>query len=236
MSEDELSQVRIPLWQPIFTLLFLTAFPLIILWLAGDWKWVEGRIFIVVFWIFSLVTSVRMYVKDPGLFRERFSAPVQQNQRPWDKIVIFLVITSYLLWMVIIPLDARRFGWSPPFPIWLKAIGLVLTIVGFWLFYETFKENTFAAPVVKIQKERKQKVISTGVYGFVRHPLYLAACTYIFGGALLMGSIFGLLAGLIFAVVVATRSIGEEQMLLSELEGYSEYARRVKWRLFPYIF
>jgi len=86
------------------------------------------------------------------------------------------------------------------------------------------------------QEERKQHVISTGVYGVVRHPLYLAASLYIIGGALLMGSIYGGLCGLAFVVVLGLRSLGEEQMLRNELEGYDEYMRRVRWRLLPYVF
>jgi protein-S-isoprenylcysteine O-methyltransferase Ste14 len=234
MADD--SKTRIPLWQPIFSLVFLAAFPLLILWLADDWRWTEGWIFVAIFWIFSLVTSVRMYFKDPALFKERFNSPVQKDQKAWDKIVIFLIIIGYMIWMIIMPLDAKRFGWSPEFPFWIKTVGFLLTIAGFWLFYETFKENTFAAPVVKIQEERKQHVISTGVYGFVRHPLYLAASLYIIGGAFLMSSILGLVAGLFFIAVVAVRSIGEEQMLRQELDGYEEYTHRVRWRMFPYVF
>ena len=229
-------QVNIPLWQPVFTVIFLVAFGLITIWIGGDWRWTEGWIFVVLFWIACLVTSVRMYFKDPGLFKERFSSPVQKDQKPWDKIVIWLVILTYVLWMVITPLDARRYGWSPDFPLWLKAAGFVITVLGFWLFYETFRENTFAAPVVKIQEERKQHVISTGVYGFVRHPLYLGAGLYVIGGALLMGSLFGMLAGVLFTSVLAARSVGEEQMLREQLDGYEEYTKRVRWRLIPYIF
>lgn len=229
-------KIRIPLWQPIFTIIFLVLFGLLTLWIAGDWRWAEGWIFILIFWIASLITSARMYIKDPALFKERFSSPVQKEQKPWDKIVIFLVIISYLVWVVISPLDARRFGWSPELPLWLKAVGFVMTVAGFWFFYATFKANTFAAPVVKMQEERKQTVISTGPYAVVRHPLYLGAGLYILGGALLMGSIYGLLAGFFFIVVVSVRSIGEEQMLREELEGYDDYTKRVRWRLIPYVF
>ena len=230
------NKVRVPAWQPIFTIFFVTASALLTLLLAGDWRWTEGWIFAALFWFFSLITSARMYFKDPALFRERFSSPVQKDQKPWDKIVIFLLIISYLVWLVISPLDARRYGWSPEFPSGLKIAGTVMTIAGLGLFYETFKENTFAAPVVKIQAERKQRVISTGVYSVVRHPLYLGATLYILGGALLMGSIFGLVAGLFFVIVIALRSVGEEEMLRTELDGYEEYRNRVRSRLIPFIF
>lgn len=233
---DDASKVRIPVWQPIFTVIFIGLFPLLILVLAGDWRWIEGWIYIAIFWVFSLVSSVRMYFKDPGLFKERFSSPVQKEQKAWDKIVIFLVICSYLAWMVICPLDAKRFGWSPQLPLWLKAVGTVMTVTGFWLFYETFRENTFAAPVIKMQEDRKQHVISTGVYGFVRHPLYLGASLYVVGGAVLMSSIFGVIVGLVFVAILAFRSIGEETMLRADLDGYEEYTRRVRWRLIPFIF
>lgn len=234
MADD--LKVRIPLWQPVFTVFFLAAFGLLTIWLGGDWKWIEGWIFIVLFWIACVVTSVRMYFRDPGLFKERFSSPVQKEQKSWDKIAIWLVILTYVLWLVIAPLDARRYGWSPQFPFWLKTFGFVEAAVGFWFFYETFRENTFAAPVVKIQQERKQHVISTGVYGFVRHPLYLGAILYVTGGSILMGSLYGLLAGLLFSSVLAARSVGEESMLRAELAGYEAYAQRVRWRLLPYIF
>ena len=234
MGEE--SKIRIPIWQPIFTVFFLLAFPLLVMVLAGDWRWVEGWIFVLSFWIFGFVTSARMYFKDPGLFKERFSPPVQKEQKASDKILIFLVFISYLAWMIISPLDAKRFGWSPQFPLWTKILGTLMTVVGFWLFYETFKENTFAAPVVKIQGERKQTTISTGVYAFVRHPMYLAASLYVLGGALLMGSIPGLAVAMIFVGVLAIRIIGEENMLRAELDGYEEYTRRVRWRLIPFIF
>lgn len=228
--------VRVPIWQPIFTIVFITGFALLTLLIAGDWKWVEGWVFVLLFWSFSLVTSARMYFKDPALFRERFSSPVQRNQKAWDKIVIFLIIATYLVWFVIAPLDARRFRWSPDIPIWIKILGAVMTAAGLWLFYATFKENTFAAPVVKIQTERKQHVISTGVYSIVRHPLYLGACLQVLGGSLLLGSMFGLIAGLVFVAVIAIRSVGEEEMLRNELEGYEEYRQRVRSRIVPYIF
>lgn len=232
MSDD----VDIPIWQPVFTVVFLAAFGLLTILLGGDWHWTEGWTFVILFWIACLITSVRMYFKDPGLFRERFSSPVQKEQKAWDKILIWLVILTYLVWMVITPLDARRYSWSPPLPLVIKAIGFAAAAVGFWFFYETFRENTFAAPVVKIQNERQQQVISTGVYALVRHPLYLGAILYVVGGSLLMGSIFGVLTGLLFAFVLAVRSIGEERMLRTELAGYQDYMKRTRWRILPYVF
>ena len=98
------------------------------------------------------------------------------------------------------------------------------------------KENTFAAPVIKMQKERGQKVISTGLYGIVRHPMYSGATLLFIAAPLLLGSLYGLAVGLLLIITIAVRSIGEEQMLRQELDGYNDYMRRVKWRLIPFVF
>jgi protein-S-isoprenylcysteine O-methyltransferase Ste14 len=229
-------RVLIPVWQPISGVVFIAAMSALFMWASGDWKWIAGWLFIALFFISSFAASWRMYLKDPGLFRERYSSPIQRDQKPWDKFVIILISVSWLVWFFIMPVDARRFGWSPDFPIWLKIVGFVIAAVGFWMFYETFKENSFAAPVVKMQEERRQTVISTGLYGIVRHPLYTGASLMAIGSPLLVGAIYGLIAGLVLATILAIRSIGEENMLRAELEGYGEYMRSVRWRLIPYIF
>jgi protein-S-isoprenylcysteine O-methyltransferase Ste14 len=236
MRSAAVSTASIPLWQPIFTVLFLAVFSAGFIWTSGDWEWTEGWIFVALFFVASLITSARMYLRDPALFRERFSSPVQQEQKPWDKVVIFLIFISYLIWYFIMPLDARRFSWSPVFPFWLKCVGFLIAAFGFWLFYESFRENTFAAPVVKMQEERKQTVISTGLYGIVRHPLYASAGFMAIGAPLLVGSVYGLIAGFVLILVLAVRSIGEETMLKNELEGYDAYTRRVRWRMLPFVF
>jgi protein-S-isoprenylcysteine O-methyltransferase Ste14 len=229
-------ETRIPIWQPIFNVLFLGLFGAAFIWASGDWRWLEGWFFVGLFFIASLAASFRMYFKDPSLFKERFSSPFQKEQKPWDKIVILLIFLSYLIWYFVMPVDARRFGWSPEFPVWLKVFGFCIAAIGFWMFYETFRENTFAAPVVKIQEERKQTVISTGLYGLVRHPLYTSASLMAIGTPLLVGSVYGLIAGFVLAAILAIRSIGEENMLASELDGYPNYMKRVRWRLIPFIF
>jgi protein-S-isoprenylcysteine O-methyltransferase Ste14 len=102
--------------------------------------------------------------------------------------------------------------------------------------FGALKENTFAAPVVKMQKERGQRVISTGLYGIVRHPMYSGATLLFIGTPLLLGSVYGLALGLMLIFTIAVRSIGEEEMLKRELNGYDEYMKVVKWRLIPFFF
>jgi protein-S-isoprenylcysteine O-methyltransferase Ste14 len=184
----------------------------------------------------SLSVVVYLYFADPGLLNERFKAGSQSGQSGFDRVIIMLIVVTYTAWYVLIPLDAKRFRLSPDFPLWIKIIGAVFVALMFVIFFFTFKENSFAAPVVKIQEERGQKVISTGVYGVVRHPLYAGGIFLFLGAPMLLGSVWGLIPGLALIVILAVRSISEEQTLRQGLPGYGEYMKKVRWRFIPYIF
>ena len=211
-------------------------FPIMLFVLAGDWRWTEGWLFSILFCSLSFATLVYLYVNDPALLNERFGPPVQKGQKSWDKILLSAFFLGFLVWFAIMPLDAKRFRWSPEFPLWIKVVGTLLFILAFIILFGALKENTFAAPVVKMQKERGQTVISTGLYGIVRHPMYTGGTLLFIGGSLLLGSLYGLAVGLLLTIILAVRSIGEETMLRQELDGYSEYMKRVKWRLIPFVF
>ena len=220
----------------IGSFIYLALFPVILFVLAGDWRWIEGWLFSVIFLVMCHSTLLYLYFYDPALLEERFGSPFQPNQKGWDKVLLSLFFVDFLVWFAIMPLDAKRFHWSPTFPLWLKAIGTVLLVLSIVLVFEALRENTFAAPVVKMQKERGQTVVSTGMYGVVRHPMYAGALLLFVAGPLLLGSVWGLIVSLILIVTIAVRSIGEEAMLKQELEGYSDYMRRVKWRMIPFVF
>ena len=222
--------------QLVFSFFYLFIFPLLLFLLASDWHWPEGWIFSLLFCGLSFLTVLYLYLRDPELLNERFGSPVQRDQKPWDKVLLIIFFLAFLAWFVIMPLDARRFHWSTPFPRWLEAVGAVMFFGAFFLLFSAMKENTFAAPVVKMQKARGQQVISSGVYGLVRHPMYSGGTLLFLGGALLLGSFWGLVIGLISSALLAIRSLGEEKMLQRELIGYPDYMKRVRWRLVPYIF
>jgi len=133
------------------------------------------------------------------------------------------------------PLEAKRFGLSAGFPLWLKFTGGVSLAGSAFLFFRSYADNTFLSPLVRIQRDREQQVVSTGVYGFVRHPMYLGAILMFFGAPLLLGSWYGLLATLALTALLMVRILGEEEMLARELEGYREYTQKVRYRLFPGI-
>ena len=216
--------------------IYLLFFPVIIFLIAGDWRWIEGWVFSILFCGLSYATLLYLYFKDPALLNERFGSPIQENQKAWDKVVLVIFFLGFLAWIVIMPLDGKRFHWSPSFPLWLEIVGALLFVVAFAILFEALRENTFAAPVVKMQRERGQKVISTGLYALVRHPMYAGAVLLFLSAPFLLGSVYGLVVGFLLIVTIALRSLGEEAMLKEELEGYREYMNRVKWRLIPFVF
>ncbi|HKE56678.1 MAG TPA: isoprenylcysteine carboxylmethyltransferase family protein [Pyrinomonadaceae bacterium] len=222
--------------QLVVSFVYLLLFPVLLFLLAGDWHWLEGWLFSLIFCGLSLFAVVYLYLKDPDLLNERFGPPIQKNQKSWDKFLLIIFFLSFLAWYVVMPLDARRFNWSPIFPPWLRLVGVVVFIIAFYFLFSAMRENTFAAPVVKMQRERGQKVISTGPYAIVRHPMYTGGLLLFIGGPLLLGSVLGLLVGALLIVILVVRIFGEEKMLHQELAGYTEYTQQVRARLIPYLF
>jgi protein-S-isoprenylcysteine O-methyltransferase Ste14 len=210
-------------------------FPAIIMIPAGNWLWLEGWIFSLWFDAMVLSTLIYMYRHDPALLAERSRAVGADNQKSWDKYLLSLIYLMAIAWLVLMPLDASRFGWSPVFPLWLKATGGAALLPALYLIYRATAENTFLSARVRIQADRKQQVISTGVYGFVRHPLYLGCLLMVLGAPLLVGSLYGLGLSLAAVVVLVVRIVGEEKMMVDELAGYDDYKKKVIYRLVPFV-
>jgi protein-S-isoprenylcysteine O-methyltransferase Ste14 len=219
----------------VFAFLYILIFPALILLLSGDLFWPAGWIFCIWFILLCYSTILYLYKKDPALLEERYRKPGTGNQEGWDRSVVYWLVIGFTFWIVIMPLDAKRFGWSPVFPLWLNILGGVMLAGSFFLFFRSYTDNTFLSPLVRIQEERKQQVVSTGVYGIVRHPMYLGAILMFAGAPLLLGSWFGLLPGLALSVLLMVRIIKEEEMLARELDGYREYMQKVRYRLVPFL-
>jgi protein-S-isoprenylcysteine O-methyltransferase Ste14 len=184
---------------------------------------------------FCYTTIIYLYRKDPALLAERYRKPGTGEQKGWDRFVVIGLVIGFTTWICIMPLDAKRFEWTTNFPLFLEFIGGFLLIFSFFFFFRSYSDNTFLSPLVRIQTERKQQVITTGVYGFVRHPMYLGAVLLFIGTPILLGSLFGIFTGLLLTILLAARIFGEEKMLLNELEGYAEYKKKVKYRLIPFV-
>jgi protein-S-isoprenylcysteine O-methyltransferase Ste14 len=211
-------------------------FPLVFLGLGGNRRWTAGWFFALWFDAMVLFSMGYMILKDPALLAERSKAVgAADNQKKWDQYLLLGVYALAILWFVIMPLDAERFHWSPPFPLWIKIIGALALIPAYYFIEKATMDNTFLSTRVRIQSERKQQVITTGTYAFVRHPLYLGCFLMMMGAPLMLGSVYGLLLSSIGTVAICFRIVGEEKMLSEELEGYEEYKKKVKYRMIPYI-
>jgi protein-S-isoprenylcysteine O-methyltransferase Ste14 len=199
---------------------------------AGTWRWPSGWAFLALFSLISLAVTLWLARADPGLLEERMKSPVQRDQKPWDRVFLSVLMVVYVSWLVLMGVDARRMGWSH-ISLSLQVIGALLIVASYVGIAWVFRANSFAAPVIKIQADRKQTVISTGPYAFVRHPMYAFAIWQFVGMPLMLGSWWGLAVLPAIIAALAIRTLGEERMLKAELEGYEDYARRVRWRYAP---
>lgn len=212
-------------------IIFLTIF----MFLGGNFKWIQGWIF-VIFMILQIAFSTT-YLKQnrPELFKERTSKLSEEKQKTWDKFLLGIYLISIILWMFIMPLDSQRLHFSKPFGIYINFLGFIFMITSFVIVFLSLLQNNFASHTVRIQDDRGQKVITDGLYSFVRHPLYFGSIFWHFGVPMLLSSNLGLIGGVFLSLIFVGRIIGEEKMLTEELEGYSEYKRKVKYRLIPLI-
>ncbi|MDX8440692.1 methyltransferase family protein [Mesorhizobium australafricanum] len=200
---------------------------------AGTLNWSGAWVYLVLMVGLSLTLGVTLAQRDPGLMNERLSPPIQKGQAAADKILLSILLIGIFAWQVLMGLDFR-FGWSAV-PLWLQVVGAIVLLLSIWICYLTMMENSFAAPVVKIQDERGQKVITTGPYGYVRHPMYAGAIFFFAGTALLLGSWWGLASVLVFIVLLGIRTFIEEKTLRTGLQGYDDYAARVRYKLIPMV-
>ena len=206
----------------------------LLFWPAGNWLWPQAWAFLAIFTLCSVLFCVWLWNSDRDLLIARMGSLVQKNQSSWDKIFMGSVLVLWNVWLVLMALDAQRWHTSHV-PVWLEVVGGVLILAGFAATVPVFRANSFAAPVVRVQEERGQRVIDTGPYAHVRHPMYAAALLYLLGVPLLLGSWYGLIGTALIAVGVSWRAVKEERVLKHDLAGYGEYMTRVRWRLVPHL-
>ncbi|MGA2569514.1 MAG: isoprenylcysteine carboxylmethyltransferase family protein [Terracidiphilus sp.] len=211
---------------------YVVGMPVLLLWLSSDWRWVQGWIFYASFAILFGACMLWLYLRDPALLAERIRRPGTGGQSRSDLAILLGIKVGTIAWLVLPALD-RRFGWTPRLAPWIETCGSILLGVGYVFFFRSITGNTFLSQLVRIQSDRGQHVVSTGVYGFVRHPMYLGASLMFVGGSLLLGSVPGLITGLGLVLLLAVRILGEEKLLLNGLEGYRAYREKVRYRLIP---
>ena len=199
---------------------------------AGTWRWVQAWAFLAIFAFGSVGFGFWLMRRDPALLESRMGSLVQRGQPVWDRVFLLTFVLVWCGWLVLMALDAQAWRTSRMSPV-VNVLGGGLIVAGFLATMAVLRENSFAAPVIRVQAERGQRVIDTGPYALVRHPMYSAALLYIVGMPLLLGSGYGLLAVVVFIAGIVPRAISEERLLQRDLPGYSDYVRRVRYRFVP---
>lgn len=212
--------------------LWIAAMAAILFVPAGTLAWPGAWAFLAIMAAGGLTISLWLARHDPALLAERLAPPIQREQKLWDKVFMSIILVLFCAWLVLMALDAGRFHWSTVPPV-AQAAGALCIVACLWAAFLTFRENTFAAPVVKIQKDRAQHAVTTGPYRYVRHPMYGGALLFFVGVPLLLGSWYGLAFAPLLVVALAIRIVMEERTLVAELPGYADYAARVRYRLIP---
>lgn len=195
---------------------------------AGGFDYLNGWLFIALLFIPMLALGVVLLVKAPRLLEKRLSA------KEGEKAQRGVVAVSGLLFVagfVVAGLD-KRFGWSH-MPLWVVIAASVILLVSYALYAEVMRENAYLSRTVEVQEG--QKVIDTGLYRIVRHPMYAVTVWLFLSIPLVLGSWWSLLCFAPYLVVIAVRILNEEKVLEAGLSGYSDYKKRVKYRLLPFI-
>jgi protein-S-isoprenylcysteine O-methyltransferase Ste14 len=211
--------------------LWLGALAVLLFGAAGDWNWTQAWVYLAESVASGVVLCWWLARRDPALLQARMSR-FHPDQKPWDRVFLVGLMVAFVLWLVLIALDARRFCWSSV-PLAAQVLGALLILLCMVLVWRVFAANSFAVPQVRTQQGRGQKVITDGPYRVVRHPMYAAATFYFLGVPLLLGSWWGLLPIPLFMAAFGARAVAEEHMLRQALAGYDDYARRVPFRLIP---
>ena len=199
----------------------------VVMFLSAGIGWRKGWVFLLVFLLQRAMASVYLWRNNPAIVLAR--RKIHAGTKGWDKDVLFLVILSFVAIFPVAGLDSR-FHWSSV-PSWSIVLGYVLYSIGMLGSTWVQAVNKFAERSVRIQPE--QKVVDTGPYAVVRHPFYVAAF-FMFGGIpLALGSLWALIPVAVAILILVVRTVFEDRMLQRELEGYKEYAGRVRYRLIP---
>lgn len=209
----------------------LVFFAATLFWPAGTFHYWQAWVFIAVFMATTVVPSMYLAVRDPAALQRRLHGGPTAETRIVQKIVIWAVTGSAIAAFVLSALD-HRFGWSSV-PTAVVILGNVLVAVGLVLAQTVVFQNSFAG--ASIQVEDEQQLVSTGLYGLVRHPMYFGAVLMMFGTPLALGSYWALLVSIVSIPVFGVRITDEEKMLRAELDGYDEYTQKVRYRLLPYL-
>lgn len=195
---------------------------------AGTLRWYNGWLFMGILFIPMFAAGIVMMFKNPELLRKRLNVKEREGEQ---RTVVALSGIMFVCGFVLAGLDFR-FGWLP-LPKWVSVAAAVIFLLAYLLYAEVLRENAYLSRTVEVQEN--QKVVDTGLYGIVRHPMYMSTLLLFLAMPLVLGSLPAFAVFLVYPFIIAKRIKNEEQVLEKGLEGYSEYVKRVKYRLIPFI-
>lgn len=195
---------------------------------AGTIKFINGWIFMGILFIPMLIAGIIMMIKNPKLLKSRLDAKEKQKEQ---NIVIKLSGLMFIVGFILAGLDFR-YSWLK-IPSFVSYIAIALFLLSYIMWAEVLRENTYLSRTIKVIEN--QKVIDTGLYGIVRHPMYSATLILFLSMPLVLGSLISFFVFLLYPILIIVRIINEEKYLEKELNGYIDYKNKVKYRLIPFI-
>ena len=195
---------------------------------AWTFKFWQAWLFAGILFIPMLGAGLILLKKNPELLKKRLSAKEEQNEQ---KLVVLFSGIMFLAVFIIAGLNFR-FGWII-LPAWVSYAAAAVFLLGYVLYAEVLKENTYLSRTVEVQEN--QKVIDSGLYGIVRHPMYMSTLILFLSMPLVLGSVISFAVSLIYIPIIAKRIRNEEKVLEQGLDGYSEYKQKVRYRVIPFI-
>ena len=200
---------------------------------AGTVAWPQAWLYMMIQFSFWAGTALWLKKHNPQLLKDRmvFLKPAAKG---WDKTIIKTSTAVFVPYLLLPGLDAVRYQWSSvPLPVSVVAYAGVM--VSLLLFFAVLRENAYLSRFVEVQKERGHKVITTGPYRYIRHPMYVAVIVLLYSIPVALGSLWTLIPGLVLTILFIIRTHFEDKTLHDELEGYKAYSTKVKYKLFPGI-
>lgn len=207
----------------------LLFFGLVLFLPAGTFGYWQAWVFIALFAITTTIPSLYLAVNSPAALQRRLKAGPTAETRPAQRIIISATLLASVAMFVVSALD-HRFGWSTV-PLWAIVLGDVLVVVGLAGAQLVVVQNAYASATITVEAD--QPLVSTGLYGIVRHPMYSGALIMMVGTPLALDSLWGLAVAVLAVPVLVARILDEEKMLVEELSGYREYTTQVRSRLVP---
>ena len=195
---------------------------------AGTLSFFNGWLFMIILFAPMFLAGIVMMFKNPNLLKSRLNAKEKQREQ---NVVIKLSGIMFLMGFIVAGLNFR-FNWFT-LPKGVVIGATIVFLIAYILYAEVLRENTYLSRTIEVQEN--QKVIDTGLYGIVRHPMYSATLLLFLSMPLVLGSIYSFLIFLAYPLIIAKRIKEEEKFLEEELEGYREYKQKVKYRLIPFI-